>query len=101
MIRVSDIFEDVPSSWGLKGDSYFWEDLKQHFDNYSLPYSVHDFEVEVSKFFYEISGEPLTRDCQVCVAKYAHGGMSSGMVCGSFWIEHGIPLLVERLKKIT
>ena len=101
MMYVSAIFEDIPSSWGLRGDPYFWEDLKQHFENYKLPYSVRDFETEVSKFFYEISGEPLTKDCKVYIAKYAHGGMSSGMVSGSFWLDHGIPLLVERLKKIT
>ncbi len=97
---VSAIFEDVPASWGLRGYPPLGR-LKQHFKNYKLPFSVRDFEKEVSKFFNEISGEPLTKDCQVYVARYAHGGMSSGMICGSFWIGHGIPLLVERLKKIS
>lgn len=99
--NISAIFEVVPTSWGLRGDPYFWEDLKHHFANCTLPYCVQDFENEVRSFFYEITGEPLTGDCQVYVAKYAHGGMSSGMICGSFWTDHGIPLLVKRLKKIT
>lgn len=33
--------------------------------------------------------------------QFAHGGMSSGMIYGSWWFETGIPLLKERLASLT
>jgi hypothetical protein len=31
------------------------------------------------------------------VARYAHGGMSSGYIDADFWLAHGLPLLRRRL----
>ena len=96
---VSEIFDEAPHSWGLRGDPYFWDDLKQHFADTKLPYSVNAFVEEINSFFEKTTGEKLTKECQVYVEKYSHGGMSSGLVSGSFWIEQAIPLLLKRLEK--
>jgi hypothetical protein len=96
---VSGIFNQAPSNWGLRGDPYFWDDLKQHFKDFSLPYSINSFVDELNRYFEKVTGERLTRGCQVNVPKYSHGGLSSGTVSGAYWIEHGIPLLIKRLEE--
>lgn len=95
---VSKIFNETPGSWGLRGDPCFWDDLKRHFENTLFPYSLDAFEAEVKRFFKDIAGKTLSGD-SVYVEKYARGGMSNGMVSCSFWLEQGIPLLLERLCK--
>lgn len=96
---LSEIFDEAPHSWGLRGDPYFWNDLKQHFADTKLPYSANAFVEEINSFFEQTTGDKLTKECQLYVEKYSHRGMSSGLVSGSFWIEQAIPLLLKRLEK--
>lgn len=96
---VSEIFAEPPVSWGLWGDSYFWEDLKQHFKEFPLPYPEDKFIDEIIRFFKEKTGESLTPQTQVYVPEYAGEGMSAGIVSGAYWTGYGIPLLVEKLRK--
>ena len=47
--------------------------------------------------FEKLTGAPLTRECHMFLSKYAHDGMSSGQICGEFWIDKALPLLLDRL----
>ena len=47
----------------------------------------------------EVTGEQLSVECKPFVKEYDNGGMSSGVLSGRFWVENGIPLLVERYHK--
>lgn len=97
---LSVIFERKPRQWGLRGDSYLWEEMKELCVGDSLDiddYGIADF---VSKYFEKTTGQPLTFDAQAYVERLAHGGMSSGSVSGSFWITRGIPLLIENLYRV-
>lgn len=97
---LSVIFERKPRQWGLRGDPYLWEEMKELCVGDSLDiddYGIADF---VSKYFEKTTGQPLTFDAQAYVERLAHGGMSSGSVSGSFWITRGIPLLIENLHRV-
>ena len=97
---LSVIFERKPRQWGLRGDPYLWDEMKELCVGDSLDiddYGIADF---VSKYFEKTTGQPLTFDAQAYVERLAHGGMSSGSVSGSFWITRGIPLLIENLRRV-
>ncbi len=97
---LSIIFERNPRQWGLRGDPYLWDEMKELCVGDSLDiddYGIADF---VSKYFEKTTGQPLTFDAQAYVERLAHGGMSSGSVSGSFWITRGIPLLIENLRRV-
>lgn len=96
---VSDLFNEVPSSWGLRGDPCFWEELKQHFKGVELPYKERTFVKDIYKLFEKKTGQKLTKKCSPYIGEYSHGGISSGQVSGSFWIENCIPMLLRRLEK--
>ena len=97
--KVEDIFEPPPENWGLRGDPFFWSALKAHFQGKNLPYSKEDFTTEFYSFFDSVSGKKLGSEEMTPVNGYAHGGMSSGLLCHFFWQKAGLPLLLSRLKK--
>ena len=72
-MKLSLIFEEKPVRWGLRGDPYFWDYLKEIAE-------YMDFAV---------------------IEQFAHGGMSSGGVDNMWWTEEGIPMLKDRLDKLS
>ena len=36
-MKYSDLFEPEPEKWGLRGDTYLWRELKEHFGDNELP----------------------------------------------------------------
>lgn len=96
---VSEIFMKKPDRYGLRGDPFFWDYLKEYFATKELPYSVTQFTEDIYSLFWQVTGEKLTVEARPFVEEFAHGGMSSGHLSGEFWIERGIPLLVERLEE--
>ena len=99
MKKVSSIFEKVPEKWGLRGDLYFWDYLKGIFDKYDLPFEYDELERIIKDEHLKLTGVELTKDSMAYCEKFAHGGMSSGKICGEWWITIGLPLLKERLNK--
>lgn len=97
-LSVADLFEHKPQNWGLRGDPYLWEDMKQSFSSIMLPVSTEAFIEKFRDEFEKITGMPLTQDCRPLVPEYSDGGMSAGQVSGRFWLDVALPLLLERLK---
>ena len=64
-VFVSSIFEETPKQW----------------------ISLEDFEKRFKEVFEKFTGAPLTRECHMFLSKYAHGGMSSGMISVQFFRE--------------
>lgn len=98
--NLSLIFERTPRQWGLRGDPYLWEEMKKNCERKSLDIDDYELAGYVCEFFKKMTGIQLTYEAEAHVGELAHGGMSSGMVSGSFWISKGIPLLIENLHKI-
>ena len=93
---LSLIFERKPAQWGLRGDPYLWDEMKELCVADSLDIDDYGVSRFVCEYFEKVTGQPLTIDAKAYVERFAHGGMSSGSVCGEFWITRGIPLLLDR-----
>ena len=94
--HIGDLFAQEPPQWGLRGDPYLWRDLRSHFADVPLPESMRVLEQEIEKAFGLLTGHTLSAGDDFFVARYAHGGMSSGHVCAAFWLEQALPLLKSR-----
>ncbi len=97
---VSDVFGKPPSQYGLRGDPWFWRYLASEFAFDELSITEEELGAKISRLFEQKTGTLLSKDAECYVEEYAHGGMSSGFLCGAFWIEKGIPLLQARLSRM-
>ena len=97
-MKLSAIFEEKPARWGLRGDPYFWDYLKEHAENMDMM-SPDELEAWIKEEYHSLSGKPLTDQYMdfAKIKQFAHGGMSSGGVDNRWWVENGIPLLKSRL----
>lgn len=89
-----NIFDELPATWGSRGNPYFWEYLK---DRIPEDMSADKIEQWIKEEHKNLTGQELTEESYIYVEQFAHGGMSSGMVYGEWWITTGIPLLKSRL----
>ena len=99
-MNYSSLFDEKPESWGLRGDPYFWDYLKNRADGLDDP-SPEALEAWIKREFLVVSGEELTPATMVRVEQFEHGGMSSGGLDGEWWLEQGIPMLKERLLALS
>lgn len=100
-MKKSSIFAVAPETWGLRGDPYFWEYLRDFIDKKEIN-TGDDIEAFVKGEYFALSGKEMTGETGdfVRVERFAHGGMSSGGVCGEWWANDGIPLLRERFEHL-
>ena len=97
-MKLSEIFEEKPEIWGLRGDPYFWDYLKGLAENMDM-LSADELEKWIKNEYFSLSGKEMTGEYGdfVRIERFAHGGMSSGGVCSEWWVREGIPLLKSRL----
>lgn len=93
---IGNIFNPPPNQWGLRGDPYLWESLRNHYEQEGLPNGIDEFEIEIIKLFKSNTGKSIFNGYSVFVEEYAHGGMSSGYISIDKWRDEFIPLLMER-----
>ena len=93
---LRDLFEPEPDQWGLRGDPYLWQELKEQLGMAPAPDTEQELVALLGRTIKGLLGEPFTMDGQLYVERFAHGGMSSGRVSGEWWLVKGIPLLVAR-----
>jgi len=95
---LSDLFIVRPETFGARGDPHFWEYLERYFSKVEFPYTEDWLINDIYRLFVDVSGKQLTKEATPYVKEFAHGGMSSGVLCGEFWVMRAIPLLVERYR---
>ena len=91
------LFSPEPSSWGFRGDPYLWKAIQEELEEKSFS-SIEEFHKQLIKTFGDLTGHRLD-DEDFYMKRFAHGGMSSGMISTEFWRKRGIPLLVERFEQ--
>ncbi len=99
-IRLKDIFEKEPFQWGLRGDPFLWQEIKDSIESETKLDTQEDFTNFLNKCFEKVTGYNIEKGKNFYVEKYNLGGMSSGMVSSDFWIEEGFPLLTQRFNPI-
>ena len=97
-MKLSIIFEPEPRRWGYRGDPWFWRYLKKRFAGIDLPLDPRRLEALIRKEHERLSGEALREGSMARVRQFEHGGMTSGGISGTFWVNVGIPLLQQRLE---
>ena len=97
-MRVSDLFDPEPQTWGLRGDPYLWRALRAHLSGQDIPASADELADLLHQAFRELAGTDLASDPATSVHReqYAHGGMSSGMISLEAWRQRLMPMLAER-----
>lgn len=95
---LGDAFDVRHRQWGLRGDPHVWTALREATATVPTPATTDGVRaafVEAMRRVADVdldagSREPVGRE------QFAHGGMSSGMVDVGWWLDKGLPLLVER-----
>ncbi|WP_420645801.1 hypothetical protein [Candidatus Leptofilum sp.] len=99
MKTIADLFIEKPWQWGLRGDPYLWQEMADHFADTPLPVTPTHLELLLTQAFEALTGQPITDETHFFVERFAHGGMSSGLVSPSFWRETAVPLLLNRYEE--
>ena len=95
-MKVSEIFKDEPIQWGLRGDPYLWREMKKRLEENEMPSSAQELKALLESTYEAATGYPITYKKHFAVERFKHGGMSSGGISPDFWVNHGIPMLVQR-----
>jgi hypothetical protein len=94
---IHQYLSEAPARWGLRGDPYLWQELTHALAEQPLPTHEAEADALLAGLYLELVGEALVPGRRPFVARYAHGGMSSGHVAADFWLTEGLPLLKSRL----
>ncbi len=99
-MRVSDLFDPEPRTWGLRGDPYLWRALRARLASQDVPASADELAGLLHAAFRELAGTDLAGDAasSAYLEQYAHGGLSSGMISLGTWRQHLMPMLLERAR---
>ncbi len=98
-MKVSEIFNDEPFRWGLRGDPYLWREMKERLKETEMPPTANELQALIEKTYEAATGHAISYEKHFAVERFKHGGMSSGYISPEFWVSRGIPLLVERHPK--
>lgn len=88
--------------WGLRGDPYLWNELKESFEDVPVPESVTDFEKILMAAFNTLisDGVAFGSEKRLHIDRYPRKGMSGGFISIEWWQEEGLPLLKNRFQKL-
>jgi hypothetical protein len=95
-MNVSELFEPKPSQWGLRGDPYLWQELKERLAEIKIPDSSEALQKLIELEYQKLTGYPITHQHHFFIDRFRNGGMSSGGISPQFWNQSAIPLLVRR-----
>lgn len=93
---ISDLFDPAPSQWGLRGDLFLWIEMRQALCHVPIPEDQEALVRVISGAFETLVGVRIDFHEPVYIARFARGGMSSGMVSPEFWRRSFIPLMQRR-----
>lgn len=96
--KADIIFQEF-GQYGLRGDPHLLREMKMVYESTETN-SEEDFKSLLYKTFVNVTGEHPKLGKFHSVPRYRFGGMSGGLVDGSFWLEIGFPLLIENFKKL-
>jgi hypothetical protein len=99
-MRVSDLFDPEPRTWGLRGDPHLWRALRARLADQDAPTSADELASLLHAAFRELTGTDLVGDpaTSAYLEQYAHGGLSSGMISLDTWRQQLMPMLLERAR---
>lgn len=100
-LKLSLLFEEPPTKYGLRGDEPLWQEFAKISNNIDLPSDAEQLLLLLYRLFFFLVGEELKPDKFIYLQRLNKGGMSAGKVSTDFWIENAFPLLIERYTKLV
>jgi len=99
-MKMADLFDPEPHTWGLRGDPYLWRALRERLAGTDMPASAEEAVSLLHAAFGELTGLDLASETASAAyrAQYGHGGMSSGMISLDTWRQGLMPMLAERAR---
>ncbi len=94
-MKISELFENEPAQWGLRGDPCLWRELKLKLANVEIPTNPKELQKLLENEFEIAVKYPITYTEFIRVERFMHGGMSSGGISPEFWRKKAIPLLLS------
>lgn len=95
---LSQLFQDKPTQWSLRGDPYLWDEMAATLKERAYPETEQELAALLEQTYAQLTGAPISNPKPVYVERLSHGGMSSGYVSPEFWIDTGVPLLQARYR---
>lgn len=95
-MKYSELFEPEPENWGLRGDPFLWQEMKEYFGDKEIPDTKEAFEYSLIKYCSDRCKVDFNTAENVYIEDFANGGFSSGEVCCTWWRYTGFPLLLSR-----
>jgi hypothetical protein len=95
--KLSELFDEEPDTWGLRGDPNLWKAMRDHFSSTYLPESWGEVSVRVAEAFEQLTGNPLNTLGDFHLDQFASGGMSSGYISPQWWRDDALPFLQRAL----
>ena len=101
-MKLPALFDPEPKRWGLRGDPYVWQALREHLSGQDIPASPGEVVSVLHAAFSELVGVDLASApaSSVYREQYAHGGMSSGMIDLDTWRQQLMPMLADRARAL-
>lgn len=90
---IGRLFLQEPKQWGYRGDPYLWRELACMLASSPLPADVTALEAAIGSAFEAATGRSIHAQDEFSCERFAHGGMSSGMISPEFWQDDALPLL--------
>ena len=101
MKQLEQLFEEQPQQWGLRGDPFLWEKLKDHLKTQNEEFNTLQFEECISNYiecFVNENGQKVNDDI-VFVESFPAEGMSGGRISLQWWNDKGIPFLLQKFRE--
>jgi hypothetical protein len=95
---IGDLFERPPMQYGLRGDTYLWQELRSTFAETPLPENYWALRKTLESGWADAVGQRLDDRTEAhYVERFDPGsGLSAGRVLPSWWHATGLPLILDR-----
>jgi hypothetical protein len=100
MMKMGQLFEKKPIQWGLRGDPYLWQELKETLQDVDAPETITAVQKLLASTYEALTGKSILDDEHFYIERFDHGGMSRGMISPQFWREKGLPHLLRQYEKL-
>lgn len=98
-MNFKELMQSRPKQWGLRGDPYLWDEIRQHLANVRVPINQDTLTQIIQQAFEDITGQPINNGSNIFIERYSQGGISSGRVSSHFWNNKAIPFLIQNNEK--
>jgi len=99
-MNLERVFERKPLQWGLRGDPFLWEAIKNEICSGMQPRSNEEFSKMIREAFIKLVGKEPVEGKSYFKEEFSHGGMSSGHISCDFWLEKGFALLFNNFTEL-